>query len=218
MKFPATNLEKRRLARERYAATQVKTAELRADGYTVVEEWECQWRALAASDRLAQSHVTTYPLQRRGAMTHASIVAGVEDGSLFGLIEVDISVKAEHREYFAEMQPIFKNTNVSRADVGPTMRAFVESLDTLKTPRRALVSSYFGKKVLMISPLLQWYLKTGKMEITHIYQVVQYLPAPCFEEFGESVSDARRSGDADPDQSIVADTMKLLGNSAYGEL
>ena len=33
--------------------------------------------------------------------------------------------------------------------------------------------------------------------------------------FGESVSTARRNGDVDPDKSIIADTMTLLGNSAY---
>ena len=31
------------------------------------------------------------------------------------------------------------------------------------------------------------------------------------------MSAARRAGDADPDKAIIADTMKLLGNSAYGK-
>ena len=39
----------------------------------------------------------------------------------------------------------------------------------------------------------------------------------CFKKFGEEVSQARRDGDADPEQSIIADTMKLLGNSGYGK-
>ena len=49
-----------------------------------------------------------------------------------------------------------------------------------------------------------------------IYQVVQYWPEDCFKKFGEEVSKARRNGDADPEQTIIADMMKLLGNSAYG--
>ena len=42
-------------------------------------------------------------------------------------------------------------------------------------------------------------------------------PNPCFRRFGESVSTARRAGDEDPDEAIIADTMKLLGNSGYGK-
>ena len=50
-----------------------------------------------------------------------------------------------------------------------------------------------------------------------MYQIVEYERKPCFRQFGESVSAARRDGDADPDKAIIADTMKLLGNSAYGK-
>ena len=50
-----------------------------------------------------------------------------------------------------------------------------------------------------------------------MYQVIEYEPDPCFRRFGESVSAARRAGDEDPDKAIIADTMKLLGNSGYGK-
>ncbi len=50
-----------------------------------------------------------------------------------------------------------------------------------------------------------------------MYEVIQYKPNPCFEEFGNRVSQARRDGDSDPNKAIIADTMKLLGNSAYGK-
>ncbi|CAH3017890.1 unnamed protein product, partial [Porites evermanni] len=44
-----------------------------------------------------------------------------------------------------------------------------------------------------------------------------YTPFPCFQPFGEAVSDARRAGDVDPNKAIIADTMKLVGNSRYGK-
>ena len=50
-----------------------------------------------------------------------------------------------------------------------------------------------------------------------VYQVIENVPNPCFRRFGESVSAARRAGDVDPDKAIIADTMKLLGNSGYGK-
>ena len=45
--------------------------------------------------------------------------------------------------------------------------------------------------------------------VDHVYQVVEYEPKPCFRHSGESVSTARRAGDADSDKAIIADTMKL---------
>ena len=72
--------------------------------------------------------------------------------------------------------------------------------------------------VTRVTPLWirQWYLMHGLI-VDHVYQVVEYEPKPCFRHFGESVSTARRAGDADPDKAIIADTMKLLGNSGYGK-
>ncbi len=40
----------------------------------------------------------------------------------------------------------------------------------------------------------------------------------CFKTFVDDVSKARREGDISPDLSIIADTMKLIGNSGYGSL
>ena len=53
--------------------------------------------------------------------------------------------------------------------------------------------------------------------VDRVYQIIEYEPNPCFQRFGESVSTARRAGDKDPDKAIIADTMKLLGNSGYGK-
>ena len=38
----------------------------------------------------------------------------------------------------------------------------------------------------------------------------------CIKELGESIADARRAGDADKSMEIIAETMKLIGNSLYG--
>ena len=50
-----------------------------------------------------------------------------------------------------------------------------------------------------------------------MYQFVEYDPVPCFRRFGDAVSTARREGDVHSHKTIIADTMKLLGNSGYGK-
>ena len=171
----------------------------------VVEMWECDWK-----------RERDHPPRKKWKMTSHSIIAAVIDGTLFGMVECDVRVPDNLREYFAEMQPIFKNTTVTRDDIGSFMQQYAEEHDIMSTPRRMLVGSYRGEKILLATPLLRWYLAHG-LVVDRVYQIIEYEPKPCFQNFGDSVSAARRAGDADPDKSIIADTMKLLGNSAYGK-
>ena len=171
----------------------------------VVEMWECDWK-----------RERDPPPRQKWKMTSHSIIAAVIDGTLFGMVECDVRVPDNLREYFAEMQPIFKNTTVTRDDIGSFMQQYAEEHDIMSTPRRMLVGSYRGEKILLATPLLRWYLAHG-LVVDRVYQIIEYEPKPCFQNFGDSVSAARRAGDTDPDKAIIADTIKLLGNSAYGK-
>ena len=74
----------------------------------------------------------------------------------------------------------------------------------------------FGKNILLITPLLQWYLSHG-LRITKIHQVIEYESRRCFEGAGRRVAEARRAGDSDPSKSIISDMEKLMGKSYYGK-
>ena len=198
---------------ELLANTKTHTAYIRRH-VKVVEMWECEWKEIRKEPDV-KSFLAPARRQKWN-MTQNEILAAVIDGTLFGMIECDIHVPPELRAHFAEMQPIFKNANVSRDDIGPYMRQYAEENDIMSTPHRMLVGSYRGEKILLTTPLLQWYMAHG-LVVDHVYQVVEYERKPCFRNFGESVSSSRRAGDVDPDKAIIADTMKLLGNSAYGK-
>ena len=124
--------------------------------------WECAWK-----------RERDPPPRQKWKMTQQQIIAAVVDGTLFGMIECDIRVPFELKDHFAEMQPIFKNTTVSRDDIGPFMRQYAVDHDIMSTPRRMLVGSYRGDKILLATPLLQWYLAHG-LVIDRVYQVVEY--------------------------------------------
>ena len=193
--------------------TKKNTAYLRRH-VKVVEMWECDWKELRKEPDV-KSFLAPARRQKWN-MTQNEILAAVIDGTLFGMIECDVRVPEHLQDHFAEMQPIFKNANVSRDDIGPYMRQYAEEHNILTKPRRMLVGSYRGDKILLTTPLLRWYIAHG-LVVDHVYQVVEYEPKPCFRNFGESVSTARRNGDVDPEKAIIGDTMKLLGNSAYGK-
>jgi len=52
--------------------------------------------------------------------------------------------------------------------------------------------------------------------ITRVYQIVEFQPKRCFQEFSDKVSNDRRAGDLNPASQLVAETSKLIGNSVYG--
>ena len=148
-------------------------------------------------------------------MTEDQILTAVLNNQLFGAPEVDIKVPDNLKPTFAEMSPIFKNVNISRDDIGDHMRQYAVNHDIMSQPRKSLIGSMFGFKIMIITPLLKWYLTNGL--VTRIYQVVEYSPTKSFQTFGEAVSDVRRAGDADPNKKIIAETNKLDGNSSNGK-
>ncbi len=77
------------------------------------------------------------------------------------MVECDVRVPSELRAHFTEMQPIFKNATVTRDDIEPFMREYAVDHDIMSTRRRMFVSSYRGDKILLTTPLLQWYLAHG---------------------------------------------------------
>ncbi|KAK3698053.1 hypothetical protein QZH41_010824 [Actinostola sp. cb2023] len=129
-------------------------------------------------------------------------------GVCFGVVECDVRVPESLKEKFSEMCPIFKNIEISRKDIEEYMKQFAEDNDMMKQPSRSLIGNMYGEKILLATPLLKWYLEHG-LEVTQVYQVVEFTPEPCFSSFGVAVSNAHRAGDVDPSKAI-ANTMKLV--------
>ena len=198
--------------------TEEITTYIRRLGFNVIQMWECEWLRVKRNNPDLQEFLASLrlPHHNKKTMTQAEILKFIVDGSMFGLVECDIRVPQDLADTFAEMTPIFKNVEISREDIGEHMKHYAERMGVFKRPRRSLIGSMFGSKILLATPLLRWYLSHG-LVVDHVYEIVEYSRNNCFREFGESVSDARRAGDRDPSNSILADTMKLLGNSAYGK-
>ena len=181
--------------------TEANSEYIRSQGYQLVEMYECKWLRMKKEDPRVRAFMTNTfkrPLE-----------TAVLNGSLFGVVECDIHVSDHLKPHFREMCPIFKNTEISPDNIGEFMRDFAEEEDIMARPRQSLIGSYFGKKILLATPLLKWYLEHG-LVVSRIYQVVEYTPKACFEPFGKAVSDAQRAGDVDPSKAIIADTMKLV--------
>ena len=214
--------------------TDDKRDYLQSHGYTVIEMRECYYKKHVEGHLSHIQERYLPPLFRafKGKMTQDTIIDLVRKGQFFGMVECDISVPTEWegddnnvgfrhelspKEYFSEMPPIFCTTDVPFEHFGAHMQNFVLENDLSKAPRRLLVGGLSATKILLITPLLRWYLNKG-LRITRIYRMIEFTPRACFKSLTDRVSQARRDGDKDPSKSIIADTNKLLICSAYGGL
>ena len=90
------------------------------------------------------------------------------------------------------------------------MKNYAIENEMLKHPQRMLISSFKLENGTVITLLFNFYMELG-LQCTKIYRFVQYSPRKCFNNFVQSVVDARREGDENPLSGVVAETMKLLG-------
>ena len=145
----------------------------------------------------------------------SQVLEEVKKGKLFGYVQCDIEVPENLRSKFVKFPPIFKNTQVSKSDIGDLMKNYAEEERLLSQPRKVLISSFKLQNGTLITPLLIFYLQLG-LVCTKIHHFVEYTPKKSFNTFVQSAVDARRQGDENPNSSVVAGTKKLLANSSYG--
>ncbi|KAG3125836.1 hypothetical protein C6341_g25611 [Phytophthora cactorum] len=147
------------------------------------------------------------------------IIDDIKADKIFGFLECGIETPEHFKDYFSEMTPIFKNVLIdctNESVIGKHMFDYNQSRTSNRSkPARKLIGSYFGEKILMYTPLLKWYLSHG-MEITKTYCFIKASSHKAFAPFMEAVSNARREGDVDKSKAMIAEMMKLVGNSAFG--
>ncbi|KAG2761816.1 hypothetical protein PC116_g27630 [Phytophthora cactorum] len=147
------------------------------------------------------------------------IIDDIKADKVFGFLECDIHNPEHLKGYFSEMSPIFKNVLIdctNESVIGKHMFDYNQSRTSNRSkPARKLIGSYFGEKILIYTPLLKWYLSHG-MEIAKTYCFIKASSHKAFAPFMEAVSNARREGDLDKSKAMIAEMMKLVGNSAFG--
>lgn len=95
------------------------------------------------------------------------------------------------------------------------MQAFTEQHDIMNRPRRPLIGSYQAQKILLGTPSLKFCLQEG-LVVTRVHRVVQWQSHLWLEPFAAFVSTSHRAADAVPNQKILGEMAKLVGNAGFG--
>ena len=107
-------------------------------------------------------YLPPYYQHHKNGLEETQILEDVRNGSLYGIVEVDIEVPEHLWEHFAKMSPLFYMCAVPFEKIGERMQTHVEKYDMDKHPRRSLVGGMKAKKMLLLTALLQWYLHHKK--------------------------------------------------------
>ena len=215
------------------AATKEREKYIRDRQIDLEVIYECEFTQLKKTNKDIQEHsrhmFPEFYLKHPHPVGVDTILHSIEKGVLTGFVQVDIQVPEKWPtgkerdispyDYFSEMSPIFCNAEVHFNERGQTMQnySFSKGSGDFVLSRKLLVGGMAAEKIFLATNLLKWYLEQG-MEVTKVYEVVEYRFEKCFEGFCDFISDARRKGDVNPEQEILGETCKVLGNASYGSL
>ena len=114
--------------------------------------WECEWWSLYKTDASIKFHPReNFPYRR--PLSEEELMQRIIDGRLFGYVQCDIELPENLSDYFSIFPPIFKNTVVSRDDVGNLIKQYAEKENIMVQPRRMLISSFILTNATIITPL-----------------------------------------------------------------
>ena len=211
----------------RYQRTILRKQYLQSLGYDVEEIFECDFKSQFANSilHIKNMYLPKFYQKHKGEISKDNIIKAVINGDIFGIGEVDIKVPDKWNntfskplppmEYFKEFSPLFCTTEVNMNSIGEHMTEHLKTFQLSLRPRKLLVGGMRAERIMLSTPLLQWYLKHG-LEVTEVHEMVEFSGKRCFEAFVDRVTEARRAGDRDSDIQLLSETMKLISNSAFG--
>ena len=161
-----------------------------------IEMWECEWwRPYKTTNTVKQQ--TREHFRYRRSLAAQQLLEEKKKGKLFGYMQCDIEVPKNLTSKLDNFPPMFKNTLVSKSDIGHLMENYAEEERLLSQPRKMLISSFTLQNGTLNTPLLKFYLHLG-LVCTKIHRFVEDTPMKCFNCFVQSAVDARRQGDENP--------------------
>ena len=118
---PSLNEEDIKRGSRRREHDELRRSCIQEKGFTGTEMWESEWWRLYKTTTNAKLHIRENFTYRR-SLTEQQLVEGKKKESLFGYAQCEIEVPEILRVNFANLPPIFKNTLVSKNDIGDLMK------------------------------------------------------------------------------------------------
>ncbi len=191
----------------KWKQTQKRQKKLIDLGNNVEVIYECDWKRNPQSKKRYRIDTPT--------CTYEDIKDAIMTKESFGIVKCSIHVPEDKIDHFSEFPVIFKNSEITLADIGPHMQEYCRSITRKTGVSKSLISSMKGDGIIIATPLFEKYIQLG-LVCTDIEWIIEYHPKKVFEWFRDEVIHDRRMADLDPNWAIRGETSKCKGNCAYG--
>ena len=159
-------------------------------------------------------------IEYKGRRSEQDILDMIKREELRGFIITDFECSPELKKIYDLFPLIFKKTEVSRGDCGELMARYLEQEGLLQQPKIELISSHFGKQLLISTDLCRWYMKWG-VEVSNVERVIQYKITDILSPFVDMVCEMRYENsraDATTEDKVIGSMAKALCLSIYGRM
>ena len=173
---------------EKWNKTMEREEELRKLGFQIFTTTSCKWQ---------QNPASKVPYKGLPVIcSYLDIIEGIKKDDIFGFVKLDIHVPDDLKPKFDEFPVIFKNVEIPLEVVGNYMQEVCALNNRTTGVKRSLISSFFGKEIVISTELLKKYLQMG-LVVTDIQWLLEYTPRTCFDWFRDEVIYHRRKADLD---------------------
>ena len=160
------DIKQRRKKRELDA---LRRSYLQEKSFIVIEMCECEWWRLYKTTTKVKLHIREIFRCRR-FLTEHQLLERIRN--LPGYVQCVIEVPDNLRANFSYFPPFFKNTLVTKNDIGNLMKTYAEEEGNMSQPRKMLISSFTLQNRTLITSLLLFYLQLWLL-VTKIHRFVQ---------------------------------------------
>ena len=114
-------------------------------GLNFIEIWGCEWwRLYKGTNNVKQHFREHFPNRRSDAAEQ--LLKETKTGKFFGSVQCDIELLEKLISKIDSFRQNFKNTLVSKNDIGDLMKNYVDEARLMSQPQKRLISSFTLKK------------------------------------------------------------------------
>ena len=193
-----------------------KEKDIKMAGYHLEIIWECQYDRIF--HRLSYRETPYFPQILKHNTSETELLKDIKSGELFGFILADVRSPQNVINEMQDFPPIIRKLTLTEKHLSDYTkeRLKIEKPNEKCFKRDTLIQCFHGEQILLMTPLVQFYMKKG-MIISNVTKFVQYIPSSALNPFATHVTRMRIDAEKNL-QRTKGSTAKVFGNSSYGKV
>ena len=169
------------------------------------------WRKQVQVKGLKHFHTSSFPLIMNTFGKEKELLSAIQNDNIYGFAVCDVTTPSSVYEKIKHINfpPVIRRAIIDEELLSPYMKQRCQERG-YKLPQKTLIQSYNGTQLLLMTPMIQFYLSLG-LVISNISKFVQYRPAIAFDKFVKKITNGRITAKRNNNESLEL-AFKIIGN------